>query len=121
MANTTADKLAKLNATKADLKAALAEKGQTVGDVFSAYPAAVRAVETDPMVQSIVINNNSPCDLRFFDEFIVRAGYQGYTRDAGRFTILFSQFSIYNLTGNAIRSIYFDYAGDGQDMIIDVE
>ena len=46
MANTTADKLAKLNTTKADLKAALAEKGQTVGDVFSTYPAAVRAIET---------------------------------------------------------------------------
>lgn len=43
---TIADKLAKLNATKADLKAALAEKGQTVGDVFSTYPAAVRAIET---------------------------------------------------------------------------
>lgn len=41
---TTADKLAKLNATKADLKAALAEKGQTVEDVFSTYPAAVRAI-----------------------------------------------------------------------------
>ena len=120
MANTTADKLAKLNATKADLKAALAEKGQTVGDVFSAYPAAVRAVETDPMVQSIVINNNSPCDLRFFDEFIVRAGYQGYTRDGGRFSSLFSQFSIYNLTGSAIQSIRFDYAGDGHEMTIDI-
>lgn len=46
MANTTADKLALLEATKADLKAALAEKGQTVGDVFSTYPAAVRAIET---------------------------------------------------------------------------
>lgn len=37
MANTTADKLEKLNATKADLKAALAEKGQTVGDVYSVH------------------------------------------------------------------------------------
>lgn len=46
MANTTADKLALLEATKADLKAALAEKGQTVGDVFSTYPVAVRAIET---------------------------------------------------------------------------
>lgn len=46
MANTTADKLALLEDTKADLKAALAEKGQTVGDVFSTYPAAVRAIET---------------------------------------------------------------------------
>lgn len=43
---TIADKLAKLNTTKEELKAALAEKGQTVGDVFSAYPAAVRAIET---------------------------------------------------------------------------
>lgn len=111
----------RLMGIKADLKAALAEKGQTVGDVFSAYPAAVRAVETDPMVQSIVINNNSPCDLRFFDEFIVRAGLQGYTRDGGRFSSLFSQFSIYNMTGNAIRRIYFDYAGDGHEMTIDIE
>lgn len=46
MANTTADKLELLQATKANLKAALAEKGQTVGDVFSTYPAAVRAIET---------------------------------------------------------------------------
>ena len=111
------DRLAGINA---DLKTAPAEKGQTVGEVFSAYPAAVRAVETDPMVQSIVINNNSSCDLRFFDEFIVRAGLQGYTRDGGRFSSLFSQFSIYNLTGNAIRSIYFDYAGDGHEMTIDI-
>lgn len=118
---TIANKLAKLKTTKAEIKAALAEKGQTVGEVFSAYPAAVRAVETDPMVQSIVINNNSSCDLRFFDEFIVRAGLQGYTRDGGRFSSLFSQFSIYNLTGSAIQSIRFDYAGDGHEMTIDIE
>lgn len=43
---TTADKFNKLAQTKADLKAALAEKGQTVGDVFADYPAAVRAIET---------------------------------------------------------------------------
>ena len=110
----------RLMGIKADLKSALAEKGQTVGDEFSAYPAAVRAVETDPMVQSIVINNNSPCDLRFFDEFIVRAGYQGYEAPGGRFSSLFSQFSIYNMTGNAIRRIYFDYAGDGHEMTIDI-
>ena len=36
----------RLAGIKADLKAALAEKGQTVGEVFSAYPAAVRAIET---------------------------------------------------------------------------
>lgn len=43
---TTADKFNKLAQTKVDLKAALAEKGQTVGDVFADYPAAVRAIET---------------------------------------------------------------------------
>lgn len=118
---TLEEKEVALQETKADLKAALAEKGQTVGEVFSAYPAAVRAVETDPMVQSIVINNNSPCDLRFFDEFIVRAGYQGYESPGGRFSSLFSQFSIYNMTGNALISVYFDYAGDGHEMTIDIE
>lgn len=118
---TLEEKEVALQETKADLKAALAEKGQTVGDVFSTYPAAVRAVETDPMVQSIVINNNSSCNLRFFDEFIVRAGYQGYEVPGGRFSSLFSQFSIYNMTGNALISVYFDYAGDGHEMTIDIE
>lgn len=46
MANTTADKLGLLEATKADLKAALADQEMVVGDVFSTYPAAVRAIET---------------------------------------------------------------------------
>ena len=57
MANTTADKLALLEATKADLKAALAEKGQTVGDVFSTYPAAVRAIETGGETATLTIND----------------------------------------------------------------
>lgn len=42
----TADKLNRLKQTKADLKAALIEKGQTPGDVFADYPAKVRAIET---------------------------------------------------------------------------
>lgn len=58
MANTTADKLDLLEATKADLKAALAEKGQTVGDVFSTYPAAVRAIETGGGSVTITIGSN---------------------------------------------------------------
>lgn len=36
----------RLSGIKADLKSALAEKGQTVGEVFSTYPAAVRAIES---------------------------------------------------------------------------
>lgn len=42
----TADKLNRLKQTKADLKAALIEKGQNPGDVFSDYPDMVRAIET---------------------------------------------------------------------------
>lgn len=42
----TADKLALLKATKADLKAALTEQGQTPGEVFETYPDLVRAIET---------------------------------------------------------------------------
>lgn len=60
MANTTADKLALLEATKADLKAALAEKGQTVGDVFSTYPAAVRAIETTSLPQTVTVKFSLP-------------------------------------------------------------
>lgn len=41
MANTTADKLALLEATKAAMKSAINGSGSTVGDVFSAYPAAI--------------------------------------------------------------------------------
>ncbi len=43
---TTADKLAHAKAVKANLKAALTEKGQTPGDVFDTYPDLVRAIET---------------------------------------------------------------------------
>ena len=41
----TADKLNRLKQTKADLKAALTEKGQNPGNVFSQYPAMVRAIQ----------------------------------------------------------------------------
>ena len=43
---TTADKLALLAGTKADIKAALTEKGRTPGDVFASYGDEVRAIET---------------------------------------------------------------------------
>ena len=64
----------RLAGIKADLKAALAEKGQNVGGGFSAHPAGGRAGETGPMGQRIVFKNNSPRGLRVFDEIIVRAG-----------------------------------------------
>lgn len=43
---TIAQKLAKLLATKADIKAAIAEKGQIPGDVFADYPAKIREIQT---------------------------------------------------------------------------
>lgn len=44
MAGTTTDKLERLMQTKADIKAALIEKGQSPGDVFSEYANMVRAI-----------------------------------------------------------------------------
>lgn len=44
--STTAEKLTLLLNTKADIKAALVEKGQNVGDVFSTYADKIRAIET---------------------------------------------------------------------------
>lgn len=41
-----AQSLAELQNIKKELKTAISEKGQDVGDVFSTYPAAVRAIET---------------------------------------------------------------------------
>lgn len=44
--STIAEKLALLLNTKANIKAALIEKGQEVGDTFSTYPDKIRAIET---------------------------------------------------------------------------
>lgn len=60
---TTADKLEKLAATKADLKAAIKEKGQTVGDVFSTYPAAVRAISSGTYGETVYISNQSSFEI----------------------------------------------------------
>lgn len=43
---TIAQKLAKLLETKTDIKAAITEKGQTPGDVFSGYGDKIRAIQT---------------------------------------------------------------------------
>lgn len=45
---TVADKLSVLSSTKLAIKDAIAEKGQSVGDVFSDYPAAILAIQTGP-------------------------------------------------------------------------
>lgn len=46
--STAAEKLNLLLNTKADIKAALVEKGQDAGDVFSTYADKIRAIETCP-------------------------------------------------------------------------
>lgn len=118
--NSTTEKLDIMATTKSDLKEALAEKGKTVGDTFREFPLAIRAMETDAIVQQIIINNNSSCDVRFFDQFVVRAGLQGYTSNGGSFGNIFSRFNIYNMTGGRIEGVYFNYVGDGREMTIDV-
>lgn len=41
----TADKLNKVLETKEAIKQAIIDKGQTVGDIFADYPAAIRNIE----------------------------------------------------------------------------
>lgn len=57
---TTADKLNKILTTKNDLKAALIEKGQDPGDVFSQYPAKIRAIKTDSIKLSSIAITKQP-------------------------------------------------------------
>ena len=45
---TVAEKLSVLSSTKSAIKEAISEKGQSVGDVFSDYPAAILAIQTGP-------------------------------------------------------------------------
>ena len=61
----------RLSGIKADLKAALAEKGQTVGDVFSTYPAAVRAIETKPAQELITITVSDYRPPVYYDDVLV--------------------------------------------------
>ena len=53
MAGTSADKLNKLKQTKADIKAAIREKGQAVSDddTFASYADKIRAIDNDGDVE----------------------------------------------------------------------
>lgn len=53
MAGTSADKLKKLKQTKADIKAAIQEKGQAVSDAdtFASYADKIRAIDNDVVLQ----------------------------------------------------------------------
>ena len=72
MAGTSSDKLALLQSTKAALKAALIEKGQTVSDTdpFSSYPSKVLAISGQDNVYTEIVKEMS-----------------GYQRDNGYFKI----------------------------------
>lgn len=70
---TAADKLNLLQATKADLKAALTEKGQTPGDVFSEYPDMVRAIETGTQLPELT-SPGVAADLRQGKQLIDQEG-----------------------------------------------
>lgn len=66
---TVADKLGKLLSTKADIKAAIIEKGQTVADTdtFASYAGKIRAIQTSaepgtPLDPVEVYNSTRPAD-----------------------------------------------------------
>ncbi len=70
---TSADKLTLLKVTKADLKAALTEKGQTPGDVFGTYPDLVRAIETGTQLPELT-SPGGAADLRQGKQLIDQEG-----------------------------------------------
>lgn len=68
---TTADKLNRVLATKNELKAALIEKGQDPGDVFSQYPEKIRAIQTDSIKLSSIEITKQPNKVAYtaFESF----------------------------------------------------
>ena len=60
MAGTSADKLNKLKQTKADIKAAIREKGQAVSDAdtFASYADKIRAIDNDFVLQEKTVTEN---------------------------------------------------------------
>lgn len=69
----TADKLALLKATKADLKTALTEQGQSPGDVFETYPDLVRAIQTGVTLPTLT-SPGAAADLRQGKQLIDQSG-----------------------------------------------
>ena len=95
-------KLNKITSTKTDLAAALAEKGQTVGDVFSTYGDAVRAIETGGSIETVAATIEA--GIRGSFEMSWSDGERGYER---AFT---GEQSTVNVLKNSIVHIRFlDY------------
>ena len=59
-------KVNKLLETKADIKAAITEKGQSVGDVFSTYADKIRAIETGKDVSGVTATPNDVLSPKVF-------------------------------------------------------
>lgn len=79
---TTVDKLNKLLETKADIKAAIVEKGQTVSDsdTFASYGDKIRAIESgsEPNLQAKTVTPTGQEIVVTADEVSVREGYALY-------------------------------------------
>ena len=67
MANTTADKLNLLKQTKANIKTALANKGQTVDDTtpFSDYADKINNIDTSSNISSYFNSNYDTEELMY--------------------------------------------------------
>ena len=133
MANTTADKLAKLEATKSALKSAINGSGSTVGDKFADYPSAVTngragiaAAITEKGVQTPA---NAPFDVLEANVRAIETGTIGatefvatYSYKVGRDTVFVNVFEEINGRKNAFlhfSSLYVPKKGSSGDVLIE--
>ena len=127
---TIADKLSLLQQTKADIKAAIIEKGQSVADAdpFSSYPQKIRAIEgggstaVGPVQKVQVVAKDkiqigdaiyTCAELGNFDKYIRTAAFS----PDGKVLVLGGQFTgyakVYSVSGTAVTFVSNIYADAG--------